>query len=63
MLKTTRSFEKLALRIFKAGNNEIVRGDNDRIDEMVVDLPKFKNKKSLKLTCMQNIRVTGDLTF
>ena len=53
MLKTTGSSEESAPRTFKAGNNEVVKGDGDRVDETVVDLSK--NKKSRKSMCIPNI--------
>ena len=61
MLKTTVSSEKLALRAFRADNNEVVRGGGGRADETVVNL--VKNKKSKKSTHMQNIRVTREPNF
>ena len=61
MLKTTGSFEELVLRTFKAGNNEVVGGGNDKADETVVDLSKSKNKKSKKLTYVPSIGVTREL--
>ena len=63
MLKTTRLFNKLALRAFRADNNEIVGGGNSSADETVIDLSKSKNKKSKKLTDMPNIRGMGKLNF
>ena len=53
ILKTTWSSAKLAIRAFRAGNNEIVGGGCGRADETVVNLSK--NKKSMKLTYMPNI--------
>ena len=63
MLKTSESFEKLALRMFRVGNNEVVRGGGSRADEMVVDLSKFKNKKSRKSTHVSNVGATGEPNF
>ena len=62
ILKTTKSSEELALRAFKAGNNEVVGGDN-RIDKTVIDLSKSKNEKSRKLTYMPNIGATREPNF
>ena len=63
MLKTTRLFQKLALRVFKADNNKIVEDDGGRADEMVVNSSKSKNKKSRKLTYMPNIGATKKPNF
>ena len=61
MLKTTRSFEKLASRAFRAGNNEVVRGISDRANGTVVNLSK--NEKSTKLMRVSNIGATGEPNF
>ena len=63
MLKTTRLFEKLALKAFRANNNEIVEGSSGRVDKTVVDLFKSKNQKSKKLTHMPNIGATEKPNF
>ena len=63
MLKITRSSEELVLRAFKTNNNEVVRGGGSRVDETVVDLSKFKNKKSRKLTYMPNIGTIREPNF
>ena len=44
MLKITTSSEKLAPRLFKAGNNESVRDANGRADKTVMDSSKSKNE-------------------
>ena len=49
--------------MFTAGNNEIVGGGGGRVDEMVVDSFKSKNKKSKKLTRMLNIKAIGKPNF
>ena len=46
MLPTTGESEKLALRAFKASNNEVVGGSGSRADETVMNL--FNNKKLKK---------------
>ena len=61
MLKTTRLSKTLAPKAFKAGNNEVVRGDGDRANEIVMDLSK--NKKSKKSTRMPNIGFTEEPNF
>ena len=63
MLKIIGSFEKLALRAFRASNREVVRGSVDRADEMVIDLSKSKNEKSKKLKCIPNIGATREPNF
>ena len=61
MLKTTRSSEKLILKAFRAGKYEVVWGDSDKADEMVVNLSK--NKKSKKLMRVPNVGATRKLNF
>ena len=63
MLKTTESSEILALKTFKAGNNEVVGGSGDRDNETVVNSSKPKNEKSRKLTCMPNIGIIEEFNF
>ena len=58
MLKTTRSSKELAPRAFRAGNNEVVGGGDDKT---VVNLSK--NEKSRKLTRMPNIGATEEPNF
>ena len=62
MLKTTGLSEELALRAFRIGNHEVVEGGG-KADKTVVDLFKFKNEKSRKLTHMPNIGVTRESNF
>ena len=45
MLKTIRLFEELALRTFRAGNDEIVGGGDGRADEIVIDSSKSKKRE------------------
>ena len=61
MLKTTGLFEKLVPKTLRAGNNEVVGGDDNRANGTVVNL--LKNKKSKKLTCMPNVRATRKPNF
>ena len=61
MLKTTGSSEKLALRAFGAGNDEVVGGDGGKADKTVVNLSK--NEKSRKSTCVLNVGATGEPNF
>ena len=63
MLKTTRSSKKLALKVLRIGNNEVVGGGNGRADKTIIDLSKSKNEKSRKSTCMPNIRAIGKPNF
>ena len=49
--------------MFKADNNKVVKGDNSRADETLVDSSKFKNNKSEKLTCVQNIKAIEEPIF
>ena len=63
MIKTTESSKELAPKAFRAGNNKVVGGGDDRADETVVDLSKSKNEKSRKLTRMPNIGATGEPNF
>ena len=63
MLKTIGSFEESALKAFRAGNNEVVRGVGDRADKTVMDLSKSKNKKFRKLMYIPNIKTTRKLNF
>ena len=61
MLKTTKLFEELALRAFRAGNNKVVGSDGGKTDETVVNFSK--NKKSKKLTRVLNIGATEKPNF
>ena len=63
MLKTTRSFEKLALKAFRSSKNEVVGRGSARADEIVVNSFKSKNEKSRKSTYMPNIRAIGKSNF
>ena len=63
MLKTTGLSEKLALRVFRVGNNKIVRGNGGRVNKTVVNSSKSKNKKSRKLTHMPNIKAIRKPNF
>ena len=62
MLKTTKSFEELAPKAFKANNNKVVEGDG-KAEKTVVNSSKFKNEKSRKLMCMPNIKATKKPNF
>ena len=72
MLKTTRLLElapkvfsadnnEVVPKVFRADNNKIVDGGGDRINGTVVNLSKIE--KSKKLTCIPNIKATGEPTF
>ena len=54
MLKTTRSSEELALKTFRVDDNEVVGSGGD--SETV-------RNSSRKLTCVPNIRATGEPNF
>ena len=56
MLKTTKLFKKLALKIFKANNNKIVGSDSGRANETIWNSSK-------NLMHMLNIRVMGEPNF
>ena len=58
-MKTTR-LSKPALKAFKADDDKVVGGGDNRANGTVVNLSK--NEKSKKLMCMSNIGVTGNLT-
>ena len=61
MLKTTRSFEELALKAFRTGNNKVVGGGGGKANETVVNLSK--NEKSKKLSHMPNVGAMGEPNF
>ena len=61
MLKTTRSFEQLAPKTFRIGNNEVVGDGNGRADKTVVNLSKNKNSK--KSTHMPNVVAMREPNF
>ena len=63
MFKIIGLSEKLALKVFRAGNNKIVRSDGSRVDKTVVDSSKSKNKKSWKLIYMPNIGAIEEPIF
>ena len=53
----------MALKVFRAGNNDVVRGGDNRTDKTVVDSSLSKNKKSRKSTCILNIEAIGKPNF
>ena len=61
LLKTTRSFNELALKAFRADDNEVVGGGGSKADETVMN--SFKNKKSRKSTRVPNIGATEKPNF
>ena len=63
MLKTTRSSKELALRAFRASNNEVIEGGGSKADETVVNLSKSKNEKSKKSIHMPNIGAIEEPNF
>ena len=60
LLKTIGSSEKLALKVFRADDNEVVKVDS-RANETVVNL--FQNNKSKNSTCKSNIGATKEPNF
>ena len=63
MLKIIGLLKKLALRAFKVGNNEVVRGGGSRADETIVDSSTSKNEKYKKLTRVLNIGAIREPNF
>ena len=53
----------MALKAFKAGNDDIVDNSGGKADKTVVDLSKFKNNKFKKLTYIPNIGAIRELIF
>lgn len=61
IIKTSKSF-KLALKIFKANNNEVVEDSNScKTNKIVVNLPKSKKLKNVKFKIYINIEITKKL--
>lgn len=47
MLKTIELFKELTLKVFRAGNNNVIRGDNsNKVDEMIKDFSKSQKSKN-----------------
>ena len=64
MLKITRLFEKLALKIFRTSNNEVIGNNSNRANKTVLNLSnKSKNNKFRNLTHMPNIKATRKPLF
>ena len=64
MLKKTRLFKDLIPKVFKIGNNKIVRNSSSRINKIVVNLSnKLKNNKSKKLMYISNMKNTEKPIF
>ena len=61
MLKTTGSSEQSAPRAFRAGNDEVVRGNGGKADETIMN--SSKNKKSKKSTRVPNVGATEEPNF
>ena len=58
MLNSTRLFEKLFLKIFRASNNEVVKNGNNKANKIVINsYNKLKNNESKNLIRISNIRV------
>ena len=53
----------MALKTFGAGDDEIVRGKDNRADKTIVDLSKSRKKKFRQSTCMLNIGATKKSNF
>ena len=60
MLKTTRSFKELVLKLFRANNNKVI-SNNDKANKRVVNSSK-KNKFG-NLIYMLNIGACKNLSF
>ena len=60
MLKITK-LSNLALKAFKANNNEVVDGSDDKKNETIVN--SSKNNKFRKLTYIPNIKAIKKSTF
>ena len=66
MLKTTRSSEELAPKVFRPGNNEVLGDRNGRANEIMRNLSKskkLKNNKSRNLTCVPIIGAMREPIF
>lgn len=66
ILKTTRSFNKLPLKTFKAYKNKIVKDKERKTNKIIVDLSKckkLKNKNLKNLTFIPNIKSIGKPKF
>ena len=64
MLKITKSSKRLALKVFRANNNEVVGGDgNNRADETFKNLLLLKKAKNKSRTRMPNIGATKKPEF
>ena len=63
MLKTTRLFDDLAPKVFKADGNKIVGGDSGRADETGKNSSKSKKLKNEKSEDLMYIRAMGEPMF
>ena len=64
MFKKTRLLKNLALKIFKANNNKVIRGNSNKANKIITNLSnKSKNDKFRNLIYMPNIRAIKKLTF
>lgn len=48
MLKITKLFEKLATKMFRTGNDNIVRSGGNKIDKIIRNMSKSKKLKNNK---------------
>ena len=56
--------ENLALKVFKTGNNKIVRGDDDKANKIIINLSNKSKKNNFKnLIWILNIKAIKKLTF
>ena len=62
MLKTTKSFDDLAPKAFKANGNKVV-GSGGRVDETIVNSSKSKKSKNKKSGNLTYIGATGEPNF
>ena len=63
MLKTTRSFDDLAPKLFRADGDEVVGGGGSRVNETVKNPSKPKKFKNKILTCFSDIGAMREPMF
>ena len=63
MLKITKLSDDLALKMFKADGNEVVKGGGGKPDKTGKNLSKFKKLKNKKFKSLTHIRAIGESLF
>ena len=63
MLKTTRSSDNSAPKVFRADDNKIIGSGSDRVDEIVKNSFKSKKSKNEKPENLTHIRAPGKSIF